>query len=235
MTPACAVGLRDILGHLRRADNEFGLIENGDKIAIGLSGGKDSLVLSAALCEYKKWGIKDFELVAISIDCAGGTDFSKVGEFCEGLGLRHEIVQSEIFNVIFNVRKEKSPCSLCAKMRRGILNAEAKKLGCNKVALGHHADDMIETFFLNLLYTGRMETFKAKSYMDRTDITTIRPLVFVTEAETIRASRGMPILENCCAVNHKTKREDMKNLVKRFEREIPGARGRLGRAIGGLL
>lgn len=227
--------MQKILGHLRRADNDYNMICDGDKIAVGLSGGKDSLTLVAALKRYQGFGTKKFDFVAVSVDNRDGdTDFSGVSAFCEKLGVEHHIVKSQIFEVVFKIRKEKSPCSLCAKMRRGILNAKAKELGCNKIALGHHADDVIETFFLSLLYEGRLSTMKGKSYMDRTDITLIRPLIYVPESETTRVSRTFPVINNCCALNGKTQRAAMKGLVKKLDGEISGARKRINDAINYL-
>ena len=224
--------MRNILGHLRRADNDFDLIQDGDKIAIGLSCGKDSLTLVKALSLYKKFKHKSFDIIAITIDCKDGeTDCSHIAEFCKAHGIQHHIEISQIFKVIFDIRKEKSPCSLCAKMRRGILHTAAKKHGCNKVALGHHGDDMLETFFLCMLYEGRVSTFYPKTYLDRIDITLIRPLVYATEEEIIKESKGFPILVNTCPVNGYTKREYMKNLVKKLDKEIPDARMQMMKAI----
>jgi tRNA(Ile)-lysidine synthase TilS/MesJ len=230
--------MQNILGYIRRADNDFGLIENGDKIAVGLSGGKDSLTLVHALANYKQFGIKQFDLVAVSVDCTDGqTDFSKITEFCKTHGVKHYVEPSQIFKIIFDIRHEKSPCSLCSKLRRGILNSSAVKHGCNKVALGHHADDVIETFLLSLLYEGRLSTMKAKTYLSRADITTIRPMVYVPEAETIaNANRNnYPILNNCCSVNGKTQRQAMKDLVTDLDKKIAGSKIRMRNAIDNLL
>ena len=224
--------LQTILGHVRRADTDFSLIDDGDRIAVGLSGGKDSLTLCAVLAKYRDIGLKKFELMAISVDCTDGkTDFSRVTKFCDDLGIKHHVESSQIFKVIFDERKEKSPCSLCAKMRRGVLNGTAVRLGCNKVALGHHGDDLLETFLLCLMYEGRISTFAPKTYLDRTDITVLRPLVYASERETIACSRTYPILNNCCPVNGKTQREYMKNLVKTIGKDIKSVRERMLDAI----
>jgi len=228
------MSIQDILGHLRRADNDFDLIQDGDKIAIGLSGGKDSLTLVKALSIYQKFGHKKFDVVAITIDGTDGqADISKVAKFCEKHGIEHHIERTQLFKVLFEIRKEKNPCSLCSKMRRGSLNAKAKQLGCNKVALGHHGDDMVETFLLCMLYEGRLWTLQPKSYMDKADITLIRPLIYVTEAETIALSKAekFPILVNTCPVNGYTKREYMKNLVKKLGKDVPAARNQMMNAI----
>ena len=226
--------MQNILGHIRRADQDFDLIQDGDKVAVGLSGGKDSLTLVAALSKYKKFGIKNFDVVAITVDCTDGeTDFTKIAKFCNEHGVEHHVEPSQIFKVIFDIRKEKSPCSLCSKMRRGALNSAAVKLGCNKVALGHHGDDMVETFLLSLMYEGRLSTFKVKTYMDKSDVTTIRPLIYAKESEIIShtTQQGYPILNNCCIANGFTQREYMKNLVKRLNSEIPNARERMQDAV----
>ena len=150
----------------RKACNDFKLIENGDKICVGISGGKDSLTLLKALATYQKFSSEKFQLYAVAVDLSGGkNDYSEIVKFCQELKVNFEIVQSDIFEVVFEIRKEKNPCSLCANMRRGILNSTAKNLGCNKVALGHHKDDFLETFLMSLFYEGRLSTFKPKSYL----------------------------------------------------------------------
>ena len=224
--------LQPILSHLRRADEDFSLIEKGDKIAVGLSGGKDSLLLLQALVAYQKFNHTNFELVAITVDCTNGkADFSKIQKFCGDLGVDLIIQPSNIFEIIFDIRKEKNPCSLCSKLRRGMLHSAAVTAGCNKVALGHHGDDLIETFLLSLCYEGRLSTFHPSSYLDRTDITIIRPLIYVGEKEIEKLSTNLPILKNPCPVNHHTQREYMKNLVKKLDTEIPNARNRMLDAI----
>jgi len=224
--------IQPILSHLRRADEHFNLIQKGDKIAVGLSGGKDSLLLIWALAAYQKFNHTNFELVAITVDCTNGqADFSKIQKFCDDLGIKFIVQPSNIFEVIFDIRKEKNPCSLCSKLRRGMLHSAAVKAGCNKVALGHHGDDLIETFLLSLCYEGRLNTFHPSSYLDRTDITLIRPLIYVSEKEIEKFATSLPILENPCPVNHHTQREYMKNLVKKLDAEIPDARKRMLDAI----
>lgn len=226
------IKFQKILSNLRRADNDFGLIAHGDKIAVGLSGGKDSLLLLRALAEYQKFDNTNFEVIAVTIDCTGGlADFSKINKFCNDLGVKYIIEQSNIFEVIFDIRKEKSPCSLCSKLRRGMLHTVAVREGCNKVALGHHGDDLVETFLLSLLYESRLSTFAPTSYLDRTNITLIRPFIYISEKEIQALAGDLPILDNPCPVNHHTKREYMKNLVKKLDTEIPNARKRMLDAI----
>jgi len=224
--------LKAILSHLRRADDDFGLVEKGDRIAVGLSGGKDSLLLLQTLAAYQKFNHTDFELIAITVDCTGGkADFSKIQKFCTDLGVKFIIHPSNIFEIIFDIRKEKNPCSLCSNLRRGLLHTAAVEAGCNKVALGHHADDLIETFLLSMCFEGRLSTFHPSSYLDRMNVTVIRPLIYVNETEIEKFSATLPILRNPCPVNHHTQREYMKNLVKKLDAEIPGARKRMLDAI----
>jgi len=224
--------MKRILGHLRRADQMFAMIKNGDKIAVGLIGGKDSLMLLHALCAYRKFKLKDFGIVAISVDCTNGkSDYSGVEKFCKDHQVTLHIEPSQIFEIIFDVRKEKSPCSLCSKLRRGVLNSAAKKLGCNKIALGHHGDDLVETFLLSMTYEGRLSTFQPVSYLDKTELTLIRPLIFATEKEIVAATKGFPVMQNSCPINHKTRREYMKELVIKLDRDIDGARRRMLDAI----
>ena len=221
-----------ILSQTVKAIRKYNMIENGDKVAVGISGGKDSLALLQVLSEYKKFNGVDFELIAITIDQTGGkTDFSPVKEMCEKLGVEYHLIPSDIFDPVFHVRKEKNPCSLCAKLRRGYLNSEAKKLGCNKVALAHHVDDYIETFFLSLFYEGRLNSFSPVTYLSNTDITAIRPLVFVEENDIVAFSKNLPIIKNICPANHKTKREEIKNFIKKLDIDFPSSKKQIKNAL----
>lgn len=207
---------------MRKAITDYDMIKDGDKIAVGVSGGKDSLVLLKALALYRRFSPQKFELKAISIDLTQGkTDFSQIAELCKELNVEYVIVPSDIMEIVFDVRKEKNPCSLCAKLRRGILNTKAIELGCNKIALGHHSDDLVETFFLSLFYEGRISTFAPISYMDRTKITMIRPLIYEDERNIIAASRKLPVVNNCCPANKHTQREYVKQLIKSIQKDIP--------------
>jgi tRNA(Ile)-lysidine synthase TilS/MesJ len=225
-----------ILSHTRKAVEEYNMIENGDKIAVGISGGKDSLTLLCALAKLKRVLGLDYDIVAITIDMGfEGSDFSPIQRLCDELEIEYRVVKTEIFEIIFNVRKEKSPCSLCAKLRRGALNEAAKRLGANKVALGHHFDDAVETFMLNLFYEGRIGCFSPVTYLDRKDITLIRPLLYAPENYISGFARRfeLPIVQNRCPEDKRTKREYIKNLVWQLEKENPGFKTRLFTAMEG--
>lgn len=224
--------MRKIVSSMTKAIKKFNMINNGDKVAVGLSGGKDSLILLSALSAFQKFEGENFELIAITIDQSGGKlDFSGLQKFCDDLQVPLYIEKTDIFEVVFDERKEKNPCSLCAKMRRGTLNSKAKSLGCNKVALAHHCDDLMETFFLSLFYEGRLSTFSPVTYLSNVDITAIRPLVYVSEEGIIDATKNFPILKNPCPANHKTKREEIKNLLKKLDKEFPNAKKQIKNAI----
>ena len=216
--------LQQILSPLRKAVDDYKMIDGGDKIAVGLSGGKDSLTLLSALAGLKRFYPNKFELIAITVDMGLNYDKTEVEalkKFCADLNVEYHIEKTQIAEVVFDVRKEKSPCSLCANMRRGALNSAAVALGCNKVALGHHGDDMIETFMLSLTYEGRISTFSPVTYLERANISVIRPMIYLREYEVASFGKNLPILHNPCPVNHKTKREYVKNLLKDIRKEIP--------------
>lgn len=216
--------MRRMLSVLRRAVEDYRMIGAGDRVAVGLSGGKDSVAMMTVLWELHKFYDLKFDLVAVSLDLgAPGFDFSGVARYCGELGIPLEVVKTDIYEVIFDIRKEKNPCSLCAKMRRGALHDTAKRLGCNKVALGHHFDDVIETFFLSLFYEGRISCFSPVTYLDRVGLTLIRPFLYVRESE-IRAfveGRGVPVAFNPCPADGNTKRQEVKELVARLSEGIP--------------
>jgi tRNA(Ile)-lysidine synthase TilS/MesJ len=208
--------MKKILGALRRADERFSLIENGDRIAIGLSGGKDSMVMLRALALYKLFSKKEYDLTAIMVDLGfGETDFREVRTFSEDNGIPLHIVQTQIGEVVFDVRKEKNPCALCAKMRKGAFYEYAKNLGCNKAAFAHHMEDAIETFLMSLLYESRLHTFSPKTYLSRQDITLVRPLIFAAEKDIIAARQAccIPVLKNPCPANGHTKREEAAEIL----------------------
>ena len=224
--------MQKILSVLRKACSTYSLIEEGDKIAVGISGGKDSLTLLNALAIYQRFSPQNFSLVAIAVDLSGGkNDYSEIKEFCDKINIEFTIVPSNVFEIIFDIRKEKNPCSLCANMRRGLLNSTAKTLGCNKVALGHHKDDFIETFLMSLFFEGRLSTFKPKSYLSRVDLTVIRPLIYCDESEIIRVSKDYPILINPCPADKHTERENAKKLISQLDKIYPVSREKIFNAL----
>lgn len=215
-----------------KAIKKYNLVQEGDKIAIGLSGGKDSLLLLDLFSCYKKIAKENFELLAITVDMGfDGADFSGLINFCKERDVEYKIVPSDIYKVVFEIRKEKNPCSLCAKLRRGILCSTAKENGCNKLALGHHLDDTIETFLLSLCFENRLSTFAPKSFMSQTGITVIRPMIFMYETEVIRESSGYPIFFNPCPADKHTKRQEVKEVIKNLETLCPHTKESILRAI----
>lgn len=213
-----------IINRTLEAIKKYNLIEEGDKIAIGLSGGKDSLTLMLVLNAISKFYDKKFSIVAIAVDMFNGqNDYSKIIELCEKEKIELVIEKTEIYDILFNVRKEKNPCSLCSKLRKGVLNSKAKELGCNKVALGHHADDFVETFFLSMIFEGRLSTFAPLTVLDRMNIIQIRPMLLVREKliKKFAKSSGLPILHNPCPADKHTKREDVKSLMEEMEKMNP--------------
>lgn len=226
--------MQRILSSLRKAVEEFNMIDNGDKIAVGVSGGKDSLTLLLALKNLQIFFPKHFDILAITID-PGFNEFNStfIEDFCNKYNIPLVIEHTSIKQIVFDERNEKNPCSLCANLRRGILHSVAVSHGCNKIALGHNLDDVLETFFLNLLYGGRIHTFSPKTYLDRSNITVIRPLVFIEEKEIKRFIKksGITPMEKCCPMDGVSKREDMKKLISGFKEEIPTIKSNLLGAI----
>lgn len=219
-----ASDIKRVLGSLRRADEKFGLIENGDKICVGVSGGKDSLLLLFALNIYKMFSKKDFQLFACTVSLGFEPfDTSEIAKWAKSLNIEYKCIPSDIGDIVFNIRKEKNPCSLCANMRRGILNSAAKEAGCNKVALAHHRDDAIETLMMSMFYEGRMNSLPPKSYLSKQDLTVIRPLIFVPEEIMISCAQynNLPVLKNPCPADGFTKRTAMKDLLKNLAKEYP--------------
>ncbi len=218
---------QQMLSYLRKGITEYGLIEDGDKIAVGVSGGKDSVTLLKLLAEYKRFSPERFELLAITIDLNfsdGNCDYTPIKELCKELNVEYIIEKTDIAQIVFDVRKESNPCALCSKMRKGALNDVASRNGCNKVALGHHADDLIDTFFLSLLYEGRLSTFAPKSYLDKSNLTLIRPMVMIKEANITAYSKILPIVKSCCPANQNTKREYVKDVIKDIAKDVPNVR-----------
>ena len=219
--------MKDILGCLRRADQDFHMIAPGDKIAVGVSGGKDSMMLLYALALYRKFSPNPFTLHAVTLTMGFEPfDLTAVEELCRRLDVPYTIKKTRIGPIIFEERKEKNPCALCARMRRGALNDLCKEVGCNKVALGHHRDDALETLLLSLLHEGRIHTFSPVTHLTRVGLTQIRPLIYVPEKDIIHHARllDLPIVKSPCPANGNTEREDMKELLDSLCRRYPNAR-----------
>lgn len=218
------IDLQNILSFTRRACENYDMIKSGDKIAVGVSGGKDSLALLVALAKLRDFYPEKYELCAITVDMGfPDTDFTPIRELCDGLCVEYHVVPSQIYEVIFNIRKESNPCSLCARMRRGAINDAAKALGCNKLALGHNYDDVVETVLLNLFYAGRFGSFMPVTYLDRTGLTVIRPLIYAPENSVAAFARNtsLPVVESKCPANGNTQREEMKKLMYTLQKDNP--------------
>ncbi len=225
-----------MMSHMRSAMEKYNMVEDGDRIAVGLSGGKDSTAMLVALANMRRFYPKKYELAAISLDpCFGGvqTDFSPLEKLCEELDVEYIIKRTELGKIIFEVRQEKNPCSLCAKMRRGALHDAAKAAGCNKVALGHHMDDAAETFMMNLLNGGYIGCFSPVTYLSRKDIHVIRPMIFCRESEPARIVRRMelPVVKSRCPADGVTERESMKALLTSFEKKYGDIRSKIITAL----
>ena len=225
---------RRLLSYVRRAVDDYEMIAEGDRICVGISGGKDSLALLAGLANLRHFYPKKFELVALTVDMGfDGVDFSAIEALCRELNVPYHVKKTEIAQIIFDIRKEKNPCSLCAKMRRGVLHSTAKELGCNKIAFGHHFDDVVETFMLNLFHEGRIGCFQPVTYLSRADITLIRPLLYMPEKDVryFANRENLPVVKSPCPADGHTEREEMKKLLDGLERQHKGLRHRIFGAI----
>ncbi|MGN1136285.1 MAG: tRNA 2-thiocytidine biosynthesis TtcA family protein [Oscillospiraceae bacterium] len=228
--------MQRILGLMRKAANNFEMLSDGDRIAVGVSGGKDSLVLLYGLARLRDFIGIDYKVIAVTIDPQFGgksADHSGISELCRELGVRYEIIPTQIGEIVFDVRKEPNPCSLCSRMRRGALLGAVKDLGCNKLALGHNKDDAVETFMMNLTLEGRIGCFPPICTLDDKDITLIRPLVLAEEKEirTAAARAKLPVLKSACPADGKTAREKTKKLIASLESTSKGTKERIFGAI----
>lgn len=226
--------MQKMLSYVRRAVDHYHVIEENDRIAVGVSGGKDSLTLLVALAELRRFYPKKFEVVAITLEMGyEEMDFSAVATLCETLGVEYIRIPTQIKQIVFDIRKEENPCSLCAKLRRGALHEAALAAGCKKVALGHHFDDVVETYMLSLFYEGRISCFKPVTFLDRKGVTLIRPLLYVPEyyVKSFARRHELPIVHNPCPADGSTKREEVKVLLKDLEKQFPGLRDRVFGAI----
>ena len=225
--------LQKLFSLTRQAIDKYQLIDDGDKIAVGISGGKDSLTLLYALNGLRRFYPKRFDIEAITVDIGFGMDFSPIISMCSDMGINYTIKHTDIKKIVFDDRKEANPCSLCAKMRKGALNNTIKELGCNKVAYAHHKDDVITTMLLSLLYEGRFHSFMPSTYLDKTELTVIRPLIFVNEADVLGFVNkyNLPVVKSTCPADGFTKRQYAEDLLDQLIKENPGVKERLFAAI----
>ena len=221
--------MQRFVGLVRRCVEDYKMIQSGDKIGVGVSGGKDSVALLVFLAELRKYHSTPFELEAITIDMGLGMDYSGIETLCQKLDVPYTVVKTEIGPIIFDYRKEKNPCSMCAKMRRGALNQALLDKGMNKLALGHHYDDAVETFMMSLIYEGRISCFQPVTDLDRTGITQIRPMLYIHEQsiDHFVAKEGLPVIENRCPVDKETKRTEIKNLIYKMSGEYPDLKDKI--------
>lgn len=218
----------------RRAIDDYNMIDEGDSIAVGISGGKDSLTLLYALKGLMRFYPHEFSLHAITVDLGfHNLNLEEIKRFCKELDVPYTILSTQIAQIVFDDRKESNPCSLCAKMRKGALNEKIKELGCNKIAYAHHKDDVVETMLMSLIFEGRFHTFSPKTYLDRMDLTVIRPLLYMNEADVIGFVNKyhFPVVKSPCPADGNTKREYVKNLLKQLNKENPGVKERMFTAI----
>lgn len=228
--------MQKIMGYVRRAVQEFGLIDKGDKIAVGISGGKDSLVLLSALAGMRRFEAFSYDIVAVTIDPGFNgvpNNYDAVARLCDRLQVPFSLVHTQIGEIVFDIRKEPNPCSLCANMRRGALHDAAKAAGCNKLALGHHNDDVIETFMMNLTKEGRIGCFSPKTHLDRKDITVIRPLVFAPESQVSAACKrnNLEVVKSVCPADKTTVRQQTKEFLADMESRDKGVKQRIFSAL----
>ena len=226
--------LQRILSFTRRAVDDYQMISEGDKIAVGISGGKDSMALLSSLAAMRRFYPIPYTLCAITVDMGfQGSDFSPIARYCEELDVEYRVEKTDIAEIIFDVRKEPNPCSLCSKMRRGVLHSTAKEMGATRVALGHHFDDAVDTFMLNLFFEGRIGCFSPVSYLSRSDLYLIRPLLYAPEKDIAYFMRHAPVptVESACPENRNTERENMKILLSKLEKDYPGLRHRIFGAL----
>ena len=229
-----AIKVQNMLSLTRSCIDDYGMIKPGDRIAVGVSGGKDSIALLVLLAELRRFYPAPYELQAITLDLGyEDMDFSPRRELCEKINVPYTVKETNIRHVVFDIKKDPNPCSLCSKMRRGALHTKAQELGCNKVALGHHFDDAIETFMLSLIYEGRISSFRPVTYLSRADLTVVRPMLYIHEKTVANFVRRqeLPVVHNRCAADKNTKREDVKKLLYELEGRYPDLKKHI---FGGL-
>lgn len=215
---------------------DYGLVNDRDVIGVGVSGGKDSLLLLWVLSALRRIAPVNFDVVALTVDLGWGDDFGAVETFCGSNDVAHHVKKTNIGPLVFEQRHEPNPCALCAHLRRGALNALASEKGCNKVALAHHLDDAIETLFLSMIFEARIECFQPRTFLERAGLSVIRPLVYVQEDSIIAASNelGLPVLKSSCPAAGKTRRQDCKQMVAALSRDFPGTRSNLRACLESL-
>lgn len=228
--------MQKLMSRMRAAMEQYNMIDDGDRIAVGLSGGKDSVALLTALSEMRKFYPKKYSLIAITVDMRfndKAADYTVLSELCEELSVPYIIKRTSLADVIFKIRKEKNPCSLCAKMRRGILHDTAIENNCNKVALGHHMDDAVETFLMNLFRGGNIDSFCPVTYLSRKNIYAIRPMILASEALVAGAvnKRKLPVIKSQCPMDKTSERQKTKELIYNLNKEYPALREKI---IGAL-
>lgn len=228
--------MQKILGYLRKAVQEYNMIQDGDKIAVGISGGKDSMILLNGLHLLRRFISIDYEITGLTIDphfngIAG--DYSSISDFCKSVNIDYHVIDTQIGEIVFDVRNEKSPCSLCARMRRGALYNSATELACNKIALGHNFDDTVETFIMNLFTEGRIGCYSPVTSLENRNLTVIRPLVLAPEKEIKRAvtRNSIPVVESACPADGKTNRQRTKVFIAEMERKSHGFKNRIFGAL----
>lgn len=231
--------LKQLLSVTRKAIDDYEMIEECDKIAIGISGGKDSLTLLYALHGLARFYPKHFEIMAITVDLGFESfNLEKIENLCKDMDIPYFIVKTDIAKIVFEENAKENPCSLCAKLRKGALNQKAKELGCNKIAYAHHKDDILETMLLSLIFEGRFYSFSPKTYLDRMQLTVIRPMMYLAEVDVIGFMHKytLPVTKNPCPADGITKRQYAKNLLRQINLENPGAKNRMFTAIlnGGI-
>ncbi|MGN0170291.1 MAG: tRNA 2-thiocytidine biosynthesis TtcA family protein [Lachnospiraceae bacterium] len=226
--------LQRLYSLVRKALENYDMIQEHDHIAIGISGGKDSLTLLYALAGLRNFYPKPFTLSAISVDLGfQDMNFDAVEKLCNQLEVPYYRVSTQISQIVFEARKETNPCSLCSKMRKGALNEKALELGCDKIAYAHHRDDVVETFFMSLLFEGRLHTFSPVTYLNKTKLTLIRPLIYVHEPDVIGFLHkyDLPVIKNTCPADGNTRRKYVKELLSSINRETPGVKNRIFTAL----
>ncbi len=226
--------MQKLLSYVRRCVEDYDMISAGDTVAVGVSGGKDSLVLLTALAKLREFYPLPFQVEAVTLDMGQpGMDFAPVADYCKSIGVPYTLIKTEIAHIIFDIRKEKNPCSMCAKMRRGALHNALLARGINKIALGHHFDDAVETFFLSLFYEGRISCFQPVTYLDRTGITQIRPLLYCGEGFVRNTAQRLelPIVQNTCPADGFTQRQEVKELIESLSGKYPRLKDYVFRAM----